>query len=220
MRIDLQVGGYAIRLDESAGHACLRWPFAAFEPFAAPAGRVPDLLVEVHIVRRLPALPHGPLVYDACHGLWKWHEADDGYLLASPHRRTGEPDAVALISRDIARVRVWKLARRGGGPAGLAWEPMHVINPIVEACLLTRLGRDGGALLHAAGVATERGGLAFTGASGAGKSTLAQFYAERGASVLSDERLILRAVGQGTQVFGTPWPGAGGHARNGQAPLC
>jgi hypothetical protein len=74
-------------------------------------------------------------------------------------------------------------------------------------------------MLHAAGVATAWGGLAFTGASGAGKSTMSQFYAARGACVLSDERVILRAIGDTMQVFGTPWPGAGGHARNEQAPL-
>jgi hypothetical protein len=219
VRIDLQVGGYAIRLDEPADRPSLRWPFATFEPFAVPADRAPDLAVAVNIVRRLPAVAHGPLLYDACHGLWTWHEADGGYLLVSPDRRTGKPDALALVSRDIASAVVWMLPRTAGGPRGMAWEPMHVINPIVEACLLTRLAREGGVLLHAAGVATEGGGLAFTGPSGAGKSTLSQFYATRGAAVLSDERIILRAMGRTTQVFGTPWPGTGGQARNQRAPL-
>jgi hypothetical protein len=105
------------------------------------------------------------------------------------------------------------------GTTHMGWEPLHIINPIVEACLLTRLARDGGLLLHAAGILTEQGGLAFTGESGAGKSTISDLYAARGACVLSDERIILRRVEGGVQVFGTPWPGTGRHARNQQGPL-
>lgn len=219
MRIDLQIGDYAIRLDEPEGHACLHWPFATFEPFVTTPGHTPDMAVTVQIVQHLPEVPHGPVLYDACHGLWKWHEANAGYLLESPNRSTLEPEALAFVSCDIASVVVWVLAQAAMGTTHMGWEPLHIINPIVEACLLTRLARDGGLLLHAAGIATEQGGLAFTGASGAGKSTISDFYAARGARVLSDERVILRAIGGAMQVFGTPWPGTGRHARNQQGPL-
>lgn len=236
MRIDLQIGGYAIRLDEAEGHACPAWPFSTFEPFVrnhmAPDSKkgdrhhsemepvpAPDIAMTVRVVQRLPEIPHGPLLYDACHGLWKWHEADAGYLLESPDRSTREPEALALVSADIASAVVWVLAQPATETTQMRWEPLHVINPIVEACLLTRLARDGGLLLHAAGLLTAQGGLAFTGASGAGKSTISDFYAARGARVLSDERVILRMVEGAMQVFGTPWPGTGRHARNQHAPL-
>ena len=231
MRIDLQIGGYAIRLDEPEGHVCLNWPFVTFEPFMAASGHAPDIAMTVQIVQRLPAVPHGPVLYDACHGLWKWYEADAGYLLESPNRSTLEPEALALVSKDITSAVVWILAQPATGTTQLGWEPLHIINPIVEACLLTRLARDGGLLLHAAGLLTERGGpaepygpaeqygLAFTGASGAGKSTISDLYAARGARVLSDERIILRRIEGAMQVFGTPWPGSGRHAHNQQGPL-
>lgn len=225
MRIDLQIGGYAIRLDEPEGHVCLNWPFVTFDPFIAAPGRTPDIALTVRVVQRLPAVPHGPVLYDACHGLWKWHAADAGYLLESPNRSTRQPEALALLSEDIASVTVWVLGQPAGGMTRMEWEPLHVINPIVEACLLTRLARDGGLLLHAAGLLTEQGGpaepygWAFTGASGAGKSTLSALYAARGAHVLSDERIILRVVEGAIQMFGTPWPGNGRHARNQQGPL-
>lgn len=219
MRIDLQIGGYAIRLDEPEDHACLYWPFATFDPFVAALGRTPDIAMTVRVVQRLPEIPHGPVLYDACHGLWKLHEADAGYLLESPDRSTLEPEALALVSKDITSATVWVLAQPATGKTRTAWTPMEVINPIVEACLLTRLARDGGLLLHAAGLLTERDGLAFTGASGAGKSTISDLYAAKGARVLSDERIILRRVEGAVQVFGTPWPGTSRQARNQQAPL-
>ena len=225
MRIALQIGGYTIRLDEPEDHPCLYWPVVHFDSFVTAPERTPDITMTVRIVSRLPTIPHGPLLYDACHGLWKLHEAESGYLLESPNRGTRQPEALALLSEDIASVTVWVLGQPAGGTTRMEWEPLHVINPIVEACLLTRLARDGGLLLHAAGLLMEQGGptepygLAFTGASGAGKSTISALYAVRGAHVLSDERIILREVEGAIRVFGTPWPGSGIHARNQQGPL-
>jgi len=240
MRIDLQIGGYAIRLDEPDDHACPHWPFVAFKPFvrskkgdrhmAHCMGKsnghpemepvpAPDIAMTVRVVSCLPDVPCGPVLYDACHGLWTWHAADGGYLLESPNRSTHEPETRALISADMASVTVWVLGQPLNGTTHMAWKPLHIINPIVEACLLTRLARDGGLLLHAAGLLTEQHGFAFTGPSGAGKSTVSALYAARGALALSDERIILRRIKGAVQMFGTPWPGSGRHARNQQGPL-
>lgn len=219
MRIALQIGGYTIRLDEPEDHPSLHWPFVAFDSFVTAPDRMPDITMTVRIVPRLPEIPRGPLLYDACHGLWKLHEAESGYLLESPNRTTSQPEALALLSNDFASAVVWVLAQTESGKSQPDWMPLQVINPIVEACLLTRLARDGGLLLHAAGLLTQQGGLVFTGASGAGKSTISEFYAARGARVLSDERIILRSIEGVLQVFGTPWPGSGTHARNECGPL-
>jgi hypothetical protein len=89
---------------------------------------------------------------------------------------------------------------------------MHLFNPIVEVCLLSRLALDGGLLLHAAGVSIQDQGYVFTGASGTGKSTIAQLFANQGALILSDERVILRRQGAGVTVYGTPWVGSGQYA--------
>jgi hypothetical protein len=96
---------------------------------------------------------------------------------------------------------------------------MHLFNPIVEICLLSRLALDGGLLLHAAGLSIQDGGYVFTGASGTGKSTIAQFFADRNALVLSDERLIIRKIADNFVFNGTPWVGSGNYAQNQHAPL-
>jgi serine kinase of HPr protein (carbohydrate metabolism regulator) len=59
----------------------------------------------------------------------------------------------------------------------------------------------------------------FAGESGAGKSTIAEWFAVRGATVLSDERVILRAHGAQFLVYGTPWVGSGNYAENDSAPI-
>ena len=91
---------------------------------------------------------------------------------------------------------------------------MKILNPIVEVCLLTRLAREGGLLLHSAGVLSLTEGYIFTGASGAGKSTLSGFFDTRGASVLSDERMIIRKNGDAFVIYGTPWVGSGAYAKS------
>jgi hypothetical protein len=49
----------------------------------------------------------------------------------------------------------------------------YPLDVVLRTSLLSRLPLDGGLPLHAAGVVTERGAIAFFGPSGAGKATLA-----------------------------------------------
>lgn len=217
MTITLQIGGYAIRLQEREDYPCLHWPLTPFESFLIPPERSPDIDLEVRVVKGLPDVPHGALLFDANHGLWTLSASGSGYLLESLHTHTHEPRSRALVSTDFSRAEVWHLEE--SGPEGPGWTPMHVITPILEVCLLTRLAREGGLLLHASGVLTDHGGLVFTGPSGSGKSTLADFFVAQGARVLCDERMIIREVAGELIVWGTPWVGSGRWAANTAGPL-
>lgn len=217
MRIDFQIGGYAIRLHEREDHPCLHWPLRPFDSFLIQPERLPDLDLEVRIVKTLPEVPRGPLIFDASHGLWKLYAAESGYVLESPDTYTLRPRSRAIVSKDFSHVEVWHCEHPYH--AGPGWTPMHVITPIVEVCLVTRLAREGGLLLHAAGVLTERGGWVFTGSSGAGKSTLSDLFTAKGAHVLCDERIMIRKVAGELTACGTPWVGSGRHATNAAGPL-
>ncbi len=219
MRIDLQIGGYAVRLDEPRNHQVWHSSLKRFESFLAQSTQSPDIELRINVVTKLPEIPHGSLIYDSCHGLWKLYAADSGYFLECFDTQTLKPRSHTIISGDVSQAEVWlrsQRMRRGERPA---WIPAHVINPIVEVCLVTRLTREGGLLLHAAGVLTEHGAWVFTGASGAGKSTLSDMFAARDACVLSDERIIIRKVVGEFTVFGTPWSGLGQQATNAAGPL-
>ncbi len=97
--------------------------------------------------------------------------------------------------------------------------------------LLLRLHRHGGLIVHGMAAELEGQGILCMGVSGTGKSTIARLLHEAGASVLSDERPVLRrwpppaaaagAPGQPVafRVYGSPWPSSGGFVRNAWAPL-
>ncbi len=212
MPIQLQIGGYHIQVEEPDHRSAVAWPLTPFDRFITDRFSPPDIHVTVRIVRTLPILPKGPLRFDACHGLWSLFETDSGLLLECLDTRTLQPRIRALLTPDFSTVQAHVLEHLVDEQPG--WVPMQVFNPIVELCLVSRVALDGGLVLHAAGVLSSQQGLIFTGPSGAGKSTLAQRFADQGASVLSDERIILRIDGERIVAYGTPWVGSGRHAMN------
>ena len=62
-----------------------------------------------------------------------------------------------------------------------------IFENLLRVLVAYRLVAAGGALLHGAGAADERGAFLFLGASGAGKSTLSRLAAGEGKTVLSDD---------------------------------
>jgi hypothetical protein len=212
MRIDLHIAGYRIRLTEAQDYPCISWPLHPFGAFLGRSDHHPDIDFAITVVEELPNLSHGPLNFDACHGLWRLYKTAAGSLLESLDTKTHQPCARALITQDFSHVDVWTRGEEVGSVPG--WVPMKILNPIVEVCLLTRLAREGGLLLHSAGILSLSGGYIFTGASGAGKSTLSGFFDTRGASVLSDERMIIRKSRNAFAIHGTPWVGSGAYAKN------
>ena len=67
--------------------------------------------------------------------------------------------------------------------------------------------REGGLVLHAAGVLRERGGFVFFGESGSGKTTTSRLSMELGYTVLSDDLVILRKRDDTYRVYGVPFRG-------------
>ena len=93
---------------------------------------------------------------------------------------------------------------------------------------MLRLREQGGLVLHGAAAEVEGQGILCVGVSGTGKSTLARLLDAAGATVLTDERPVLRqwpapAAGRAPsaafRVYGSPWPSSAGFAREAWAPL-
>ncbi len=212
MRIDLHIAGYRISLTEGQDYPSISWPLHPFGAFLDRSDLHPDIEITITVVEKLPNFSQGPLHFDACHGLWRLYAIDAGLLLESLDTKTHQPCTRALITEDFSHVDVWMRGEELG--SGRGWVPMKILNPLVEVCLLTRLAREGGLLLHSAGIRSATGGYIFTGQSGAGKSTLSGFFDTCGASVLSDERMIIRKSGDAFVMHGTPWVGSGAYAKN------
>jgi len=218
MLIALDIGGYRLCLRGPDHLPCLGWPLHPFAQFApSTESAKADITAVVQVCRHLPTHERETLRYDAQEGLWQLHDAEDGYIFESADPLTGVTRTCAVISADFSSLKVWTLEH--SSLLGQGWLPMHIINPLLEICLLTRLGRDGGWLLHAAGVHSKADGFVFTGASGAGKSTLSEWFSSHGAEVYSDERVIIKQVSGEFVLWGTPWPGSGRHSQNRMAPL-
>ena len=217
MRFTLEIGGYRITVNEPRDHPCLLWPLRPFDAFLVDEHSPADVTVDVAVASTLPDLPTDHLRFDSDHGHWKLCESGDHLVLDSLSPKTGASRARARLSPDYRHVEAWVLPDFQNGHVG--WSPMHLFNPILEVCLLSLLARNGGILLHASGLTYQETGFVFTGASGTGKSTLAGWFAEQGARVLSDERMILRRTFSSVTLYGTPWIGSGEFAANASALL-
>lgn len=215
--IDLSIGGYGIRLTEAGNRPCFSWPLSPFERFLAPAGGCPDIDIIIELVETLPRPSYGALLFDACHGLWRLYRATEGCVWESLDPETHRPRSYALIDAHFSRATVWTIGDTVRSTSG--WVPMKVFNPLVEVCLLTKLAREGGLLLHAAGMVAGGRGYVFTGPSGAGKSTLSEFFSRTNATILSDERVILTRQHQSVRLHGTPWIGSGAYAAQASVTL-
>jgi hypothetical protein len=136
-----------------------------------------------------------------------------------------DDERVSLCIKDPdaeMRIELGRTALEGRYLYDKTW-PYPYRFPIDQLLVVHALGVAGGALMHAAAIAGRDGALLVAGPSGAGKTTMSRAAAAQGASVLSDERTILRpapsARGGGWLLGGTPWPGEGNFADNRSVPL-
>jgi hypothetical protein len=81
-------------------------------------------------------------------------------------------------------------------------------HPLNQLLMIILLSLDKGVLLHACGVIDDNGhGYLFPGKSTHGKSTIAKLWSESGATVLNDDRIIVREKDGEFWMYGTPWHG-------------
>ena len=154
-------------------------------------------------------------------------------------RRSG--DRFEVMRRDREGHVVWRIT----GPvpfesATVQWHPARFIQRYgtfertlgqgIGLVLLTlRLLTHRGFVLHAVAADLDGEGILCAGVSGRGKSTLARLLDGAGATVLSDERPVVRQwplpggdaapPRSGCRVYGSPWPSSANMARNAWAPL-
>ena len=84
--------------------------------------------------------------------------------------------------------------------------PYPLDYPLGELVLISLLSQGRGIMAHACGIDDNGSGYLFIGQSGAGKSTMAQLWNDS-ATILNDDRIIIRENDGRLQLYPTPWHG-------------
>lgn len=148
---------------------------------------------------------------------WSLFRDGDNYLLKFQREGSGEPYMTARLSRDISQVELF-CSGAFIDDEGRAENPVHY--PLDQILLMHYLVNHEGVIAHSAGMSFNGNGYLFPGCSGAGKSTISRNLSGGDkATLLSDDRIIIRKESDTFMVYGTPWPGDAGIAVNRSAPL-
>ncbi len=180
------------------------------------SGRPADLQLEVDW-QELDERPQGRPLFDSG-GVWRAFQADTETILRFHDASAGTfPYKEARLEAGTARGRV--LLDPRALPADRAVDPLEY--PLDELLFQRLLAARAGLELHAVGVVTPSGrGCLFAGQSGDGKTTTARLWQQvPGATILSDDRIVLTRDGEGWRMHGTPWHGEAELALAASAPL-
>ncbi len=178
-------------------------------PFLAEEQSV-DSVLRTHLLP-VPDLEWGDPVFGSG-GLWSLYHTDERYVMPFISPRIGpHPYRLAIFNSDFTAGDLYVPPTDVGvrrdvpelGVGSTVVDPL--LPPIDELILINLLSRGRGVYFHACGVSDGQRAIAFCGVSGEGKSTMARLWQGQPVVVQSDERLIVRPVGDTFWVWGTPW---------------
>ncbi|NOR52682.1 MAG: hypothetical protein GQ536_01140 [Candidatus Aminicenantes bacterium] len=150
--------------------------------------------------------------------VWQLYQSDSKYMFSLSSKALGSvPYEVAQIRKDWTYGEA--LLHRGYFNPNESIYPLEY--PLDELLMVNFLSLGKGAEMHACGVVDSHGnGHLFLGQSRAGKTTLARLWQkEKGITILSDDRIILRQLDEKIWMYGTPWHGEAELASPAKVPL-
>jgi len=166
----------------------------------------PDVRIFTHF-DSLPelSLEDKHLVFDS-QSLWRLfrHGGKTVFVLKSA-AYDPSPDRVAVFAADFRHGDVYcRNSLHSAPPDGLLPDPFrYPLNEVLMVCLLAQ---SRGLMVHACGVDDGGRGYLFAGNSTHGKTTTARLWRNR-ATVLNDDRIVLRRREGRFWMYGTPWHG-------------
>jgi hypothetical protein len=137
--------------------------------------------------------------------VWSLYESGNSIsiLLRSPGQG-GLPYRLATFDRDLRNGEIVTIAGAGAAVGYTVYDPLEFpLSEVLTVCLMAQ-GR--GLMVHACGISLDGRGILFPGNSTHGKTTIARLW-KGSATILNDDRIILRRSGDRILMYGTPWHG-------------
>jgi hypothetical protein len=213
-RLDLSIGGIRTAIVPAGPGLTLQTP-AAVARFAVEPG-ASDITIEASWMDAdLPQLDK--LLFDTGGGLWRLYAAGRQLAFTFTSSKFGAaPYKTAFLDPDFSAGTVY--LHRPYFDSSLPLYPLEY--PLDEIVMTNWLALGRGVEIHGCGVVDSDGaGYLFAGHSGAGKTTIARLWRRQKATVLSDDRIIVRTRGHEVWMYGTPWHGDAPLARPSAARL-
>ncbi len=113
------------------------------------------------------------------------------------------PDKFVVLEPDLQHGDIYYTGKRIH--RNVSRDPLKY--PLNQILTLMLLSRSRGALFHACGIIDRERGYLFTGNSTHGKSTLARLWKDVGATILNDDRIVVKKEEEHFRMYGTPWHG-------------
>lgn len=198
----LRVGGVTLAVRASGPTPALRLA-KRFRPFVPSRGA--DIALRLD-TRSAPDVGESDLVFDSG-GTWRVYRRGRGFLYAfRPPQGEGPPARAVAIDRRRRRGTLHLPPSSASRSTGFA-----LSYPLDELLFQHHLAHAGGLVLHACGVVLGGRAVLLCGPSGAGKTTMARLFRRHRpeATVLSDDRIVVRGRDRSWRAFGTPWHGSG-----------
>jgi hypothetical protein len=179
-----------------------------YDYFIKKRDKIPDLKINVEIDSPPPFNKKGGIFFDTKYS-WKMFHLGKGYLYkdrkSDDKRSDGSEVRYAEIDTDFRKATVY--------PKSRLVKKVGLVNcaldlPLGHFLMTNILAEKEGLTLHCCGIKYKDKGLIFMGPPDSGKSTMAGLWRGiKDATVLSDERIILRRIKGKLWIYGTPWTG-------------
>lgn len=194
-----------ISAEEQRFQSCER-----FKSFLYSGRKRPDILINVKIVKKLPYVRNATTLFvTRCRGerdeRWHFLKNSGGYIFRCPLE---DKKQVIFVNKNFDRATAYLLPKPN---MGYVWDFLDIIYDFLQILLINYLAkRKVGIFVHAVAIKDRDGkGFIFAGESGAGKSTIAQIWHNQSkATVLSDDRIIVKNQNGSFLIYGTPWHGS------------
>jgi len=174
-----------------------------------------DIILNIHCGTPIPEISQEQLLFDTGRS---WYLTEDEYQQRIVRVRSPFPDPyiLARFGKDFRSGDIY-VSNSPDIPNSFIF-PFRF--PIAELFMMHLLGTRLGLLFHATGIIYEGRGYLFSGHGGVGKTTTARLWQQQpGASVVNDDKVIVRSEAGQYRMYGTPWHGEGGMALPESAPL-